>query len=376
VTSTHATRREFAGRVMSEIGRAAVERWRIGAAPRAPRDITPPWLTELLGRRVDEVEVCDEEQGTSTRARLRLAGDGVPDTVFVKTTPTRPIERLFNNVYGLGYTEAFFYRLVAPENPGCTPAVYGTRWDAGTGRSVVVIEDLAARGTRFSHAGVACTADEAAVMTRAVAGLHRTYWESARFGTDLSRFSMHRASHRYSVYSTGLTARVPHRYDDIVDTEFRRAALVLHTRREGVARVWRALPQSLLHGDTHRGNLGFDERGVTLFDWQVAGQGPALKDLAYFTATSLAPEVRRSIERDLVHEYVGIVRAGGAADITDQQAWEQYRLLVVTGYVAAAFTTVFAGRLQSEDIMRPALSRAVTAVRDHDAFARLRRRFT
>jgi thiamine kinase-like enzyme len=359
------------------MARTAAQRWRAGAVPRTPTDITAAWLSELLGRRVDEIAVCDEEHGTATRARLALTGDGVPATVFVKTTPTRPIERIFHNVYGLGETEAVFYRVVAPEIPDCTPIAYGARWDARTGRSVVVIEDLAARETRFADAAVACTTDEAAIMTRTLAGLHRKYWESPRFGTGLSRFSPTGSpSQWFGVYSSVLTARVPHRYDDVVDADFRRDALMLHTRRDEVTRVWRSLPQSLLHGDTHRGNLGFHDHGVTLFDWQVTGKGPALKDLAYFAATSLAPEVRRSIERDLVRDYVDAIRAGGGPDLSEAEAWEQYRLLVVTGYIAAAFTVVFADRLQSDDTMRAALARTVAAVRDHDAFARLRRQFT
>ena len=377
MSRTHATRREFAGRIVAEIARTATQRWRAGAVPRTPTDITATWLSGLLGRRVDEITVGDEEHGTATRARLALTGDGVPATVFVKTTPTRPIERVFNNVYGLNEAEAVFYQLVAPEITECTPKGYGARWDAGTGRSVVVIEDLAARGTRFAHAGVSCTADEAATMARALARLHRKYWESPRFGTDLYRFSPAGSPAQwFGTYSSALLARVPHRYDDVLDADFRRDALLLHTRREEAGRVWRSLPQSLLHGDTHRGNLGFHDHGVTLFDWQVTGQGPALKDLAYFAATSLDTDLRRSVERDLVRDYVDTVRAGGGPDITEAAAWDQYRLLAVTGYAAAAFTVVFGQRLQSDDTIRPALERAVAAVRDHDSFARLRRQFT
>lgn len=377
MSRTHATRREFAGRIVAEMARTAAARWRTGAVPRTPTDITAAWLSELLGRRVDEITVCDEEHGTATRARLALTGDGVPETVFVKTTPTRPIERLFNNVYGLSEAEAVFYRRVAPEITECTPAAYGARWDARTGRSVVVIEDLAARGTRFAHAGVSCTADEAAMMTHALAGLHRKYWESPRFGTDLSRFSPAGSPAQwFGTYSSALIGRVPHRYDDVVDADFRRDALLLHTRRDDVARVWRSLPQSLQHGDTHRGNLGFHDDGVTLFDWQVTGQGPALKDLAYFAATSLDTDLRRSIERDLVRDYVDTVSAGGGPDINEAAAWDQYRLLVVTGYIAVAFTAVFAERLQSDDSTRPAFGRAIAAVRDHGSFAGLRRQLT
>jgi aminoglycoside phosphotransferase (APT) family kinase protein len=132
----------------------------------------------------------------------------------------------------------------------------------------------------------------------------------------------------------------------------------------------------LLHGDTHRGNLAFYDNHVTLFDWQVAGQGPAYKDLAYFAATSLTPEVRRARERELVREYVDAVRVGGGPDIAEAAAWEAYRLLLVTAYTAAAFTAVFGGRLQSDQTSRAALIRAVAAIRDHDSFGRLRSHLT
>ena len=359
------------------MARTAGQRWRAGAVPRTPADITPGRLSEVLGKRVDEVAVCDVDHGTATRARLTITGDQLPATVFVKTTPTRPIERVFNNVYGLGETEAVFYRTVAAEIADCVPAVYGARWDARTGRSVVVIEDLAVRGTRFAHAGVPCTADEAAMMARALAGVHRKYWQSPRFGTDLRRFSGASCPAQwFGRYASFLMTRVPHRYDDLVDAGFRRDALVLHNCRDEVATMWRSLPQSLLHGDDHRGNLGFHDDGVTLFDWQMAGQGPALKDLAYFAAGSLEPELRRSIERDLVRDYVDTVRAGGGPDITESAAWDQYRLLVVTAYLAVAVTVVFADRLQTDASVRPVLERVVAAVRDHDAFARLRRQLT
>ncbi len=371
---THATRRRLAGRIAAEALRSAAQRVRGGSLPRTPADITAAWLSTVLGARVDAVRVCDQEQGTATRARLRLEGQRVPPSVFVKTTPTRPVERLFHNVYGLGETETLFYRLIAPEIGDGAPSVHAACWDPRDGRSVVVIEDLAARGVRFADAAVACTAEQAVLVTRALADLHRRYWQSPRFGTDLARFSLRGSpSVWFGAHSSALLNHLPARYHDVADAEFRSEASLLHRGRDDVAAVWRSLPQSLLHGDTHRGNLGFDDAAVTFFDWQVAGQGPALKDLAYFAATSLDPDVRRGVERGLVADYVAAVRAGGGPDIDGDAAWEAYRMLVVTGYVAAAFTAVFAGRLQSDDTMRVTLARAVTAVRDHDALARLRR---
>lgn len=368
MTRPGATRREFAGRVAVELARTVARRRRTGTVPRGTGDISAAWLSDLIGRRVDTVEVCGVEHGTASRARLALTGDRVPPRVFVKMTPVRPVERLFNNVYALGEAEAFFYRAVASEIPDCAPLAYGTRWDAATGRSIVVLEDLAGRDVRFATAATACSQDEAAVTAHTLARLHRTYWESSRFGSDLFRLST-RASpvQRLGRYTSVLVARVPRRFD-MVDDDFRRDAAILHDRRDEIAAAWQAMPQSLLHGDTHRGNLGFRDGGLTLFDWQVTGQGPALKDLAYFASTALMPDVRRSIERDLVRAYVGAL----GCDITENAAWNQYRMLVVTGYVAAAVTAAFAARLQSDDTTRAALSRAVSAVREHDSFDRLR----
>jgi hypothetical protein len=74
--------------------------------------------------------------------------------------------------------------------------------------------------------------------------------------------------------------------------------------------------------------------------------------LAYFAATSLDTDLRRSTERDLVREYVATLDT----DITEATAWDQHRLLVVTGYVAAAVAVVFAERLHSDETTRPALN--------------------
>ena len=40
-----------------------------------------------------------------------------------------------------------------------------------------------------------------------------------------------------------------------------------------------------------------------MVDWQTLGVGLPARDLAYFTATSLKPDLRASIEKDLVDDY-------------------------------------------------------------------------
>jgi len=72
-----------------------------------------------------------------------------------------------------------------------------------------------------------------------------------------------------------------------------------------VVAAGRAETVSLMHGDYRLDNMLFDpdRTSITVVDWQTMGVGLPARDLAYFTATSLAPEVRSEIEQDLVGRY-------------------------------------------------------------------------
>jgi aminoglycoside phosphotransferase (APT) family kinase protein len=134
--------------------------------------------------------------------------------------------------------------------------------------------------------------------------------------------------------------------------------------------LFTSLPSSVLHGDTHRGNIAFSPKdAVVLVDWQVTGVGPMLKDLAYFAATSLEPDLRRVHEQALVEQYlVALAMAGGPA-LKSEDAWKMYRALLFTAYEAAVVTATFGSRLQSAQVAALGVGRAVAAVDDHDSFA-------
>ena len=62
--------------------------------PRRIEDIDATVLSQIMGRRVTSVSIIDAETGTSSRARLALTGEDVPDSVFVKTSPTAAATRM------------------------------------------------------------------------------------------------------------------------------------------------------------------------------------------------------------------------------------------------------------------------------------------
>ena len=101
-----------------------------------------------------------------------------------------------------------------------------------------------------------------------------------------------------------------------------------------------------------------------------------MKDLAYFTSTSLNPDIRRAIERDLLTEYLEALAANSGPRLAFSDAWNDYRMLAITGYLAAAVTAAFAGRLQPETVTRAGLDNTSQAVADLDSFAELRKRLS
>ena len=71
---------------------------RARSLPRTIGDLDAAFLSQLMGRTVTSVSVIGGDAGTSSRARLALTGDGVPDSVFVKMPAETAATRLMGEV--------------------------------------------------------------------------------------------------------------------------------------------------------------------------------------------------------------------------------------------------------------------------------------
>lgn len=333
---------------------------------------------ELTGRTdVTAVHVEQVEHGTALRARIRVTGaPELPDSAFVKLAPVRPAERLLNRFMALAHNESEFYRVVAAELDDMVPAGYGVASDRRRGRAVVIMEDLAERGARFLPVAAGCSAEEARAIAATLGRLHRTFWMSDRMiSGDLTNFApgASRAT-TAGPHAWHLLRVIPKSFDDIAPPEFRAQSNVIVERRWDIARLMRKFPRTLLHGDTHLGNMCFAGDQPVLFDWQLAACGPALKDLAYFACTSIEVDQRRAIDEEIVRAYLGTLNDDGTTRLTFDDAWDSYRLFAFTAYLAAGVTAVFGRRLQCEDATRAGVRRSVAAMRDLDTLTVLRDR--
>ena len=367
------------GTLVTELGRFAADRIAPGGTvPDRPSGITAPWLEgvmDLAPGTLHGVTVVSQDSGTAARARLALdaaPGAEVPTHVFLKLAPRDAQQRVMMNVVGLGAREVLFYRAAAPDVPVRVPRCCGIAVDARRGRNVIVLEDLV--GATFRDVREHLDAAQVEAVVDALARLHAAFWGSPRLHGDLAALTPLRASPVMSVLGSTVIRRwvaAPKATAaELVPADVVRKSRVLTDNIEAVDRYWNAQPATLTHGDPHLGNLFFEGAAPGFLDWQVCHRGAGIRDVAYAVTAALEPELARKAERSLLERYVdGLAAAGVKTDIEAQ--WLAYRAVATEFYVAAVSTASSGERMQSADIMRVGVERAVAAVEALDSFAAL-----
>jgi aminoglycoside phosphotransferase (APT) family kinase protein len=350
-------------RIASELVRLARDRLaRASTIPRTIGKVTPSWLGEVMGADVRALEVLDATDGTTSRARMHLQGDNISPTVFVKLAPAPVATRAFVDLMELGTTEVRFYREIAPASPLAVPVAHGARADPATGRFALILEDLVARGCRFGDVRRTATADEAAAVVTALARLHASFWESARFNADLSWVVSHAVDPNNAFIRPLVKAaarRVARSHGDLVPP----GARELIAERNRIEQALAAGPATLLHGDPHLGNLYFDDRTPGFLDWQVLRRGHGLRDVTYFLVLSVETEIRRALQADLLRTYLDALSASGGPELGFDDTFLRYRREAGYAWIAAVVTTGLGG-FQAEEIAATGLRRAAAALED------------
>src|SRR6185295_707910 len=102
--------------------------------------------------------------------------------------------------------------------------------------------------------------------------------------------------------------RYAEHFDDAAEATLRETA-----RAIGAWQVAHLEPFAVIHGDYRLDNLLFSPAGgeVAAVDWQTAGIGPPLRDVAYFLGTSVTTDRRRAHEQALVADYHAALVAHG-----------------------------------------------------------------
>ena len=88
-----------------------------------------------------------------------------------------------------------------------------------------------------------------------------------------------------------------------------RDAAVLIEGMNALARQDAELPQTLVHGDAHAGNIYQTAQGPGLIDWQLLQKGSWALDVAYHICAVLDAPVAEHEERRLMAHYLETLRA-------------------------------------------------------------------
>jgi hypothetical protein len=345
--------------------------------PARPDDIDATWLTRALAERhpgvqVKDVEVIDSHELTNTRARLQNSYEepaGAPTAMFCKLLPLDPSRRDAIAQTGMGRFEVLFYSSLASTVSMRVPATYVTRHDDRDGSFILLIEDLVATGCRVSDGTWGVPLDSAAGALEDLAHLHLRFIDPARRAAEAAWVP---STTRGGEYGAVLLREALTHHRDRLSDDFAAISEIYIDRRDDLQALWQTEPKTVIHGDTHIGNLFFDQRRTGFLDWGVIKVSTPMRDVSYFLTMALSIDDRRTHERELLHHYLDIWNSGSGIEITFDEAWLAHRIHAAFNVPASCQIVTFPPVSEARRVFSEAfLARAEASIQDLESRAAL-----
>lgn len=319
----------------------------IGASPLplSLDEIDCNWLTRALstkapGATVRSFEVVDVMHGTCTKVRLRLdfnetdLGVSIPDTVILKGG----FEEHSNAINFVLMTEALGYRDLLGSSELNNPACYFADWDADRGQGIIIMEDLTARKAEFGDPMQPRSRDDIACTLSLLAKYHAKTWgfPNVQHKADLKWVETAPPFSR-----AGLQSYLrPKSWNRFVELPRGAAASTrFHDRRWAIgalaamAKVSETVPNCIIHGDSHLGNVFFTPDGSAGFYDIVPRRAPPMSEVCYHVTLAADVADRPLWERELVQHYLEELKRHGVENAPVlEDAMRQYGAFLVEGF--------------------------------------------
>lgn len=345
--------------------------------------ITPEWLTRVLkdSGYLPEGTVtgvtrkpCGTGQlGDSFRFNLSYDIESAgPATVVGKFASEDNTSREFGRQSGYYSNEIRFYKDLEPElSVSVAPVIHAAIADNQTD-FILLMEDLAPARAVDQLKG--CTADEAALVMEQAAALHAGSWKkhSLATGGNWNKGVLSIYDHVTDTFAD-VIEQFPSKAGDLVPAEDLEEA----ARLVPFAGRWKRIfndPQCLWHSDLRADNVLFDAqngmRPVVVLDWQGLAFGRGTIDIALYIGTSMTPQARRPVERQLVSHYHEALIANGVTGYSAEDCWNDYRMHCIYGLQVGIFGLGAVKRTpRGDEMWKSWIERTADQVRDLESFA-------
>ena len=334
---------------------------------------TTAWFEAALcrdfpGLNIASARLVQRIKGASSKLRFELDSDypGLPARLMIKGG----YEPHSGGLTIMHFNEMHAYRDLLPTVEVNAPRCFFA--GAQDARAAVVLEDLDLHGAHFLSLQKPLGFDCAARFLDGLARFHARWWSAPDLATRFG-WAEESSSMQTSFYFDIL--RDPAQFAEYAAAPRGTAMPRVLRDAERVARAHNvltglhtAMPQTMLHGDAHLGNVYLDADGTPGFlDWQPR-RGPWALDVTYFIIAALDIVDRRRWETARLQHYLGRLAAYGVEPPSFDAACDAYRRDVVWGLLIWMLNGT---QFQTESNNTAAATRFAMAMIDHDTFARL-----
>ena len=349
--------------------------------PKTPEEITPQWLNHALEKCFPGVEVLavnaePAKYATNSNSVLHLSYKnraGAPDSMFLKLPPQvgDPRRELVNQS-GMGRREALFYRDLASKLNMRIPDCYVAQYSEEDGTFLLLIEDLDASGCYFPEMTVGFSPEHVMKGMPQLANLHSIFEDS----TERQKYAPWvKPPKRWRDYAVAMLQYGLDNNRDKLTDEFAEISYLYINYQNEIHDAWERERSTLIHGDTHCGNLFADKGEPGFLDWGLININHPMRDVSYFICMALSPKNRLEYEKKIIEVYLKARGECGGEVIDFEEAWLAYRLHAAYTVVASCQVVMFPEDITPERdrFANAFISRSNAAIRDLDSISLLKK---